>query len=151
MQEENNFNNYDSSGEQLSLFLNLDGFEGPIDLLLHLSREQKVDLTSISIAELANQYIDFHKPWELNKNDDNSEDVKKIASTAINLFRILNLYLEPVIPETSEKIKNYLKSNQSLDDLSTNLIDHQIDIFKPLMFRIEDAEITKLNEISQNG
>ena len=59
MQEENNFNNYDSSGEQLSLFLNLDGFEGPIDLLLHLSREQKVDLTSISIAELANQYIDF--------------------------------------------------------------------------------------------
>ena len=59
MQEENNFNNYDSSGEQLSLFLNLDGFEGPIDLLLHLSREQKVDLTSISIAELANQYIEF--------------------------------------------------------------------------------------------
>ena len=59
MQEENNFDNYDSSGEQLSLFLNLDGFEGPIDLLLHLSREQKVDLTSISIAELANQYIDF--------------------------------------------------------------------------------------------
>ena len=59
MQKENNFNNYDSSGEQLSLFLNLDGFEGPIDLLLHLSREQKVDLTSISIAELANQYIDF--------------------------------------------------------------------------------------------
>ena len=59
MQEEYNFNNYNSSGEQLSLFLNLDGFEGPIDLLLHLSREQKVDLTSISIAELANQYIDF--------------------------------------------------------------------------------------------
>ena len=59
MQKENNFNNYDSSGEQLSLFLNLDGFEGPIDLLLHLSREQKVDLTSISIAELANQYIEF--------------------------------------------------------------------------------------------
>ena len=53
------FNKYDSSGEQLSLFLNLDGFEGPIDLLLHLSREQKVDLVSISISELANQYISF--------------------------------------------------------------------------------------------
>ena len=53
------FNKYDSSGEQLSLFLNLDGFEGPIDLLLHLSREQKVDLVSISITELANQYISF--------------------------------------------------------------------------------------------
>ena len=59
MNTDTEFNKYDSSGEQLSLFLNLDGFEGPIDLLLHLSREQKVDLVSISITELANQYISF--------------------------------------------------------------------------------------------
>ena len=59
MNNNSEFINYDSSGEQLSLFLSLDGFEGPIDLLLHLSREQKVDLSSISIAELVNQYILF--------------------------------------------------------------------------------------------
>ena len=59
MNTDTEFNKYNSSGEQLSLFLNLDGFEGPIDLLLHLSREQKVDLVSISITELANQYISF--------------------------------------------------------------------------------------------
>ena len=59
MNNNNEFINYNSSGEQLSLFLSLDGFEGPIDLLLHLSREQKVDLSSISIAELVNQYILF--------------------------------------------------------------------------------------------
>ena len=59
MNTDTKFNKYDSSGEQLSLFLNLDGFEGPIDLLLHLSKEQKVDLVSISITELANQYISF--------------------------------------------------------------------------------------------
>ncbi len=59
MSNNSEFINYNSSGEQLSLFLSLDGFEGPIDLLLHLSREQKVDLTSISIAELVNQYILF--------------------------------------------------------------------------------------------
>ena len=38
---------------QLSLVLNLDGFEGPIDLLLTLARDQKVDLTKISILQLA--------------------------------------------------------------------------------------------------
>jgi len=59
MNTDTEFNKYDSSGEQLSLFLNLDGFEGPIDLLLHLSKEQKVDLVSISITELANQYVSF--------------------------------------------------------------------------------------------
>lgn len=44
---------------QLSLFLNLDGFEGPIDVLLNLARDQKVDLTQISILQLAEQYLVF--------------------------------------------------------------------------------------------
>ncbi|WP_419901490.1 segregation and condensation protein A [Kiloniella sp.] len=41
------------------LVLDLDGYEGPIDILLQLARDQKVDLTQISILDLANQYIDF--------------------------------------------------------------------------------------------
>jgi segregation and condensation protein A len=44
-------------GEQL--ILDLDGFEGPLDVLLDLARDQKVDLTQISILELADQYLDF--------------------------------------------------------------------------------------------
>ena len=45
--------------EQLSLFVNLDGFEGPIDLLLTLAREQKVDLLNIAILPLAEQYLSY--------------------------------------------------------------------------------------------
>ena len=41
------------------LVLNLDGFEGPIDVLLTLARDQKVDLTKISILDLAEQYLVF--------------------------------------------------------------------------------------------
>jgi len=41
------------------LMLDLDGFEGPIDLLLALAREQKVDLAKLSILALADQYIAF--------------------------------------------------------------------------------------------
>jgi len=41
------------------LVLDLDGFEGPIDLLLSLSREQRVDITKISILALAEQYLAF--------------------------------------------------------------------------------------------
>ena len=44
---------------QGQLVLDLDGFEGPIDLLLSLSREQKVDITKISILQLADQYLAF--------------------------------------------------------------------------------------------
>ncbi len=42
-----------------SLVVDVDGFEGPLDLLLALARDQKVDLTRISILALAEQYLDF--------------------------------------------------------------------------------------------
>ena len=41
------------------LVVDLEGFEGPIDMLLTLAREQKVDLTKISILQLADQYLAF--------------------------------------------------------------------------------------------
>ncbi len=41
------------------LLLDLEGYEGPIDVLLALARDQKVDLTKISILQLADQYLDF--------------------------------------------------------------------------------------------
>ncbi|HYD30741.1 MAG TPA: ScpA family protein [Azospirillaceae bacterium] len=41
------------------LVLDIDGFEGPIDMLLALAREQKVDLTHISILQLADQFLTF--------------------------------------------------------------------------------------------
>ncbi|MGE5203647.1 MAG: segregation and condensation protein A [Acidobacteriota bacterium] len=43
----------------VELVVDLDGYEGPIDMLLTLAREQKVDLTHISILQLADQYLAF--------------------------------------------------------------------------------------------
>ncbi|MCZ6764189.1 MAG: ScpA family protein [Alphaproteobacteria bacterium] len=48
-----------SSDGPVQLVLNLDGYEGPIDLLLSLARDQKVDLTRISILQLAEQYLAY--------------------------------------------------------------------------------------------
>lgn len=41
------------------LLLQLDSFEGPLDVLLQLARDQKIDLTQISILQLARQYLAF--------------------------------------------------------------------------------------------
>ena len=49
----------ESESYNSELIVQLDGFEGPIDLLLALAREQKVDLTKISILGLAEQYLTF--------------------------------------------------------------------------------------------
>ncbi len=47
------------AGIEGQLLLDLEGFEGPIDLLLSLARDQKVDITKISILALADQYLLF--------------------------------------------------------------------------------------------
>lgn len=44
-----------------ALFLDIDGYEGPLHLLLELARKQKVDLARVSILDLANQYLHFIK------------------------------------------------------------------------------------------
>ena len=43
----------------MELNVNISGYEGPLDLLLDLSKKQKVDIKKISILELANQYLEF--------------------------------------------------------------------------------------------
>ena len=48
-----------SSSSREQLILDLEGFEGPLDMLLALAKEQKVDLLQVSILQLANQYIKF--------------------------------------------------------------------------------------------
>ena len=45
-----------------SLKINIDNYSGPLEVLLDLAKTQKVDLTSISITQLADQFIDF-KPF----------------------------------------------------------------------------------------
>ncbi len=45
--------------EGTALYLELDGWEGPLDLLLDLARRQKVDLRAISILSLVDQYLDY--------------------------------------------------------------------------------------------
>ncbi len=50
---------FDDVAPSERLMISLDGYEGPLDLLLSLARTQKVDLTKISILALAEQYLEF--------------------------------------------------------------------------------------------
>lgn len=62
MAEHNNLFQAQSVSDRLqaeALIVDVDGFEGPLDLLLNLSRTQKVDLRKISVLQLAEQYLRF--------------------------------------------------------------------------------------------
>ncbi|MBM3490633.1 MAG: segregation/condensation protein A [Alphaproteobacteria bacterium] len=53
------FSESDPPRETAAFVVSLDGFDGPLDLLLNLARQQKVDLKSLSILRLAEQYLDY--------------------------------------------------------------------------------------------
>ena len=106
----------------------------------------------MKLADSANQYIDHNQPWVLAKEEINEKEVIKISSTGMNLFRILNICLEPIIPETAFKIKNYLNlTEDNFEHITVSVKNHEIQSFKPLIERIEDDKIDNLIEASKSG
>ncbi|AWT49446.1 methionine--tRNA ligase [Psychrobacter sp. YP14] len=93
-------------------------------------------------ADKANEYIDSKKPWAMAKEEGREQEVQDVCTVAINIFRQLMVYLAPVLPELTDNAKAFL----NIDDLSFAsrhelLLGHKINKFKPLMQRIEQAQI----------
>lgn len=95
----------------------------------------------MTLADRANQYIDQQKPWALAK-EGRHEEVQAVCTQGLNLFKTIATYLQPVLPQTSKKIAEFLKITElSWDHLSTPLLNHQIAEFQPLMQRIKLEDI----------
>lgn len=104
----------------------------------------------MSLADKANQYIDSKKPWQLVKVANNEVEVHQITSMAINLFRIIIIYLKPVLPKMAQDVESFLNVKPFIwSDINSPLKGHKINKFKALMSRIEDQQIEKLLEDSK--
>ena len=101
----------------------------------------------MALADKANQYVDKMEPWVLIKDEKNLDVVHKVCSTALNLFRILIIMIEPVTPNLSKKSFNFLNDEPCWDDIKVPLLEHKINSFEPLLTRIEDDQINQLMEL----
>ena len=95
----------------MQLNLNISGYEGPLDLLLDLSKKQKVDIRKISILELANQYLDFI--------DQNINQIKLSADYLVMASFLALLKSKLLLPE-DEKIEE----DDLQEDLTQRLIHY---------------------------
>ena len=96
----------------------------------------------MSLADKANQYINELKPWILIKDPKNRDLVQQICSDGLNFYRLLVIYLKPVLPILAEKTEAFLGiSDLTWDDLDTELKGISINKFKPLMTRIEPEKV----------
>lgn len=120
--------------------------KGELILAYYLSRETHRAIREImALADLANQFVDEYKPWELSKDPDKLEQVQSVCTQSLNLFRLLTLYLKPVLPKLTENVEQFLNINPlQWSDKNKPLLGHIISTFQPLMQRIDPKQITAL-------
>lgn len=94
------------------------------------------------LADIANQYIDQHKPWVAIKETSKRDEVHQTLSTTLNAFKILVSFLEPIMPKLAEKSAEFLASSLGdWDDTVHLLKSHTIGTFNPLATRIDAEKI----------
>jgi len=99
----------------------------------------------MDLADKANQYIDKMEPWNLIKEEKNKELVQSICTTSLNLFRLLTIMLNPVLPELCSRIYSFLNIDEPMwNEMAKILTNHEIDTYKPLLIRIEKEQIEKI-------
>lgn len=101
----------------------------------------------MAIADRANQYIDEKAPWSLAKQPGQEQEVLDVCTVGINLFRLLMIYLKPVLPKLAEQSEAFLNiAPLTWDDHQNLLLDHAINPFKPLMQRVDMKQIEAVIE-----
>ncbi len=94
------------------------------------------------LADKANTYIDEKAPWTLAKSEDTADEALKVCSMGINLFRILSIYLKPVLPALVSNVEAFLNTAPlSWQDINQPLLAHQLNKFKPLMKRVDIKQV----------
>ena len=105
----------------------------------------------MALADKANQYIDAKAPWVLAKNEATLAEAHVVCSMGINLFRVLMHYLKPVLPAMAKEVELFLNDELSWSTYQTALTNHSINVFKPLMQRVEMTKIEAMVEGSKEN
>ncbi|HSU64500.1 MAG TPA: methionine--tRNA ligase [Burkholderiales bacterium] len=107
----------------------------------------------MALADAANQFVDEHKPWELSKQPGAEQELQQVCSVAINLFRLLTIYLKPVLPQTAAEAERFLNlAPLQWSDAGTLLpAGHRINEYRHLLNRVEEKQLDQLFEAKEHA
>ena len=100
-------------------------------------------------ADIINAYVDANKPWELAKKPENSAALQEVCSRLLEAFRILTIYLKPVLPELAKQVEALLNIAplQWQHVLTPLPHQHQVNTYAHLMTRVEPKMLDALFEM----
>ena len=105
----------------------------------------------MELADRANPYVESHEPWNLRKDPERQQELQDVCSVALNLFRQIAIYLQPVLPEIAEKTSSLLgEPINHWEQAATPLTGSPVSKFKHMMQRIEEKDVNAMIEESKD-
>ena len=103
----------------------------------------------MALADEVNAYVNDLKPWELAKQAGKEAALQGACSEALQMFRLLTIYLKPVMPALAAEVEKFLNiAPLTWDDTQSLLPDgHRINDYKHLMTRVEEKQLDALFDI----
>jgi len=114
----------------------------------------------MGIADDANEWWNDRAPWELSKNFSNPknpadpEHLHRVCSVIIEWFRLLTLYIKPILPELAKNAEKFLGLEHELkfEDVKLHLPEgHQINPYNHLMSRVDQKQIDAMIEANKES
>jgi methionyl-tRNA synthetase len=105
----------------------------------------------MALADVANVFVNDRKPWELSKQTGKESELHAACSEAIEAFRLLTIYLKPVLPKVAEAVESFLGiAPLSWNDATNPLpAGHAINAYSHLMTRIDPKQVAALVEANK--
>ncbi|MEI6227180.1 MAG: methionine--tRNA ligase [Methylophilaceae bacterium] len=105
------------------------------------------------LADIANGYVADKAPWVMAKQEGQDAELQQVCSAALEMFRLLTLYLKPVLPKLALEIEQFLNipalTWQSVD---LSLVEgHGINAYEHLITRIEPTLIAAMTEANKEN
>jgi methionyl-tRNA synthetase len=101
------------------------------------------------LADRVNQYVDEQKPWEIAKEAGQDAALQWFCTLYLELFRILTIYLKPVLPKVAEEVEAFLGAAKPYlwEDVGTPLKPgHVVQPYRHLVSRIDAKQMEELLE-----
>ncbi|MFA7442383.1 MAG: methionine--tRNA ligase [Lysobacteraceae bacterium] len=106
----------------------------------------------MEVADEANAYVASNAPWLMAKDADQREALHVVCTLAINLFRLLSVYLAPITPGIVARAEDFLgQPLRAFGDGDAPLLGARLNAFAPLTTRIDPKKIDAMIDASRDS
>lgn len=105
------------------------------------------------LADVANGFVAEKAPWVMAKQEGQDAALQQVCSDALEMFRLLTLYLKPVLPKLAAEIEQFLNiAPLSWDAVATSLsAQHAINAYEHLITRVDGKQIEAMTEANKEN